>query len=1707
MSRRITESLRACRRLTGVFRLTKQPSDHTHSRGRHARIAFLATCLAALIYQTSSADDAPYFETPEETFRRQRVINQTLVRDPEASLILDRLQKTLAEQNDFEAVQLFQSLLCREQDSFEWTSDSEIVSVRQLAIRLFNHHPQLLQTYRQLYSSEADRELQQAQGDRLVQVTRKYAPTDSGKTAYLKLVRRYWDRGEFAAAAHTLADLLQFRHHQQSASESLWQQSALLAHLSQHPELNKLVSSRGLTLPTDQLESSLEIDPVRQASISHLTPPHQRFSQQISPPMLQMEWDLTRTLWDATVENDAATNTIRESIEQWSAQKTDQYSSELTTLYVTCVGDKMIFRDLDHITAYQIQSEKSLDQLSLSWRLPTQSPLAEVFRSQRDPYTGVNTNHPGLERLHLANSIINTLSGNHDHLFYIDRIERIPDARQTQVASAEYEQESQDQGSSGDRDAEILVNRLVAIKWNVAESTSPPVSWAIDSTGYQNAKGHISAHPLQGHFFFGPPVLEGNRAYLISESNGYQFTSALDAATGKVIWSQPISLVDQPLARDIVRGHRALQPQIAGGLVICDTGNGQLVALDVHLGTLNWTYCYADDDSRQESGRWTYTQTARHSDAGALNAPVLCGSCVILLPERSEKIHCCDLATGELCWTASRNDTQYLTGIKLCPVENESNQTASEFLLAVGNQYCQRVDLETGQILWSTQVGLVSGHGLQAGNHYLLPVADERPQAVSTAADDSLNRTSRPFQGQILSLDLIHGNVTQHELGQLAFLSNTAIHSSAERHSAPRNDFRFAPGNLLAYGDLILSVGVDRITGFRQADAVIRELLLQAETQTLDEHESQLLAEACVLTGKMDEAMSVLQVALQDPADNPVMRTRTRKLYRELLYGQLARLRKQERFTELPTLLSQLENLIDSDHEQARFLIRQIEQLAMAKDTDRLWRATDQFARIGMPIAIPSQDQTGYLATSGSWFPEVYRNLLLELPIDQRHQLLSEIQEHCCHDLAQLDNAQIEMYLKLFSDDFTTGISFHQESGCYPADQDLADSDLIKVYSLRDRLLCELASRALNHQNTQQAELYLLQARHSCLPTTRHFALKALTGLYGAMDRHELAAQMLSELAASHQQNLSETTTLVALTPGSNQIWDGPLMRHLHQTGLTDQLQQVRFDDDSHFLVHFDRSHLTWKHYQSQIGAQTPANYARIAQKPIGISRLTPSIDKRNVLLDCPLQGWTLVNVPPAQQQSSTEEKSSTGWIQLEQNAAKEQSVNQVIQIRDRTTGQIRAEFSLPGERCVLSSSKQQQVGHLLPIAAEGCLYGISLFDGKPVWARKFGPLSRITAESDSLYEQNAEGRIQILDPVDTGYATKAQRLELGPLGDSYCVVQSAREVSCIDPVNGRLLWKRTDLSPHGGLWADRQTGLIGDEHVLVYFHADRTSYTMLATRSGKILSAGRLAESNMHVQRNRDAFGRKLLYVAVTPDQSSLRRLRLWDPQTDLCPLELTLSPQDLFEITDRYVSVLLSRSRLLVFDLEENRYVADLPLDLEDVAPNYLRVVQNGERLLINAYQTERVPEANCYTSRFTETPCRAVHVNGMMCAINLSRSELDWVHQFPHRTILTGDNQELPFILMCATHQQRPGDQSRSLLIEIVDVATGKILASHDHLDADAISMMHLDTQQQCLTLVCPQSEIEIRYLQQTSTLPVIAEVSDQLNAVAGRSDFRR
>ena len=233
--------------------------------------------------------------------------------------------------------------------------------------------------------------------------------------------------------------------------------------------------------------------------------------------------------------------------------------------------------------------------------------------------------------------------------------------------------------------------------WNYLEGVSIAREGAIE----WRVGGEKGDDPALAHaFFLGPPTPFEGDLYAIAEINGETRLVVLDSANGKLIWSQ--QLIHSPnssISNDQRSQFQSISPSIADGIIVCPTGHGALVALDLLSRNLLWARHYAPQripasqfglgtdfaifDVMEE--RWTEPFVVMHR-----------GAVLAATPEDAE-IRCFDLLTGNLLWSKTRGQGRIVSGI-----HNDS-------VIVVGNNSISSFQVWSGESTWTTNVLLQQG--------------------------------------------------------------------------------------------------------------------------------------------------------------------------------------------------------------------------------------------------------------------------------------------------------------------------------------------------------------------------------------------------------------------------------------------------------------------------------------------------------------------------------------------------------------------------------------------------------------------------------------------------------------------------------------------------------------------------------------------------------------------------------------------------------------------------------------------------------------------------------------------------------------------------------------------------------------------------------------------------------------------------------------
>lgn len=242
-----------------------------------------------------------------------------------------------------------------------------------------------------------------------------------------------------------------------------------------------------------------------------------------------------------------------------------------------------------------------------------------------------------------------------------------------------------------------------------------------DRNGVSKETGLIDAFPasgpkvlwkVEGGVGMGGFAVRDGKALVMVQAGGRQHVLAVDAKTGKQVWKTDVA---PAYKNDMGDGPRAT-PTIDGGMAYVFTGEGQLVALKVADGSIQWS-----KSPLKELG-------GKPAEYGMACSPLIVGDNVVVTAgTKAGTVVAYNKATGKLAWKSGSDRTGY----------------SSPALLKVGGK--QQIVVFTGQ----SAIGLDPKGGTQLWR-YAFKTAYDCNTATPVAVDGKVLISSGENHGSAL---------------------------------------------------------------------------------------------------------------------------------------------------------------------------------------------------------------------------------------------------------------------------------------------------------------------------------------------------------------------------------------------------------------------------------------------------------------------------------------------------------------------------------------------------------------------------------------------------------------------------------------------------------------------------------------------------------------------------------------------------------------------------------------------------------------------------------------------------------------------------------------------------------------------------------------------------------------------------------------------
>lgn len=333
-----------------------------------------------------------------------------------------------------------------------------------------------------------------------------------------------------------------------------------------------------------------------------------------------------------------------------------------------------------------------------------------------------------------------------------------------------------------------------AIQWRVGGSTG------------------VDEPQLAGAYFLGPPLPYEGELYCVIDVRGETKLVVLDASTGKLRWKQQLVQSSNPLLQaDTERRSQALSPTIADGVILCPTGVGAIVAVDLMSHGLRWGATY---NTHRGNTNITFRQRGAFGSGPEFSAaerrwqePALIAQSgvVAVSPPESDEMFCRDIASGALRLSPQRrNAFRYIAGLR------------NGRLFVVGERQVVAIDLDSERPVWQCEfpAGLtLAGKGLWQSDSMLIPLTENQLIRVSTE-DGRVQETAHVAQPL---------------------------------------------GNLFAYRDQLLSVNASAVTAYYTRDALTGQVAERLAANPDDTWALNQQSQLALAQGNLPQALRSLE--------------------------------------------------------------------------------------------------------------------------------------------------------------------------------------------------------------------------------------------------------------------------------------------------------------------------------------------------------------------------------------------------------------------------------------------------------------------------------------------------------------------------------------------------------------------------------------------------------------------------------------------------------------------------------------------------------------------------------------------------------------------------------------------------------------------------------------------------------------------------------
>ncbi len=775
-----------------------------------------------------------------------------------------------------EAIRFLDGILARSEDSFVADSEGKPFGLKETVRQILNDLPEEgRRIYETTYGPVARRLLKQSieSGNfaQLRQITQRYFYTPAGLEAALLYAQHESDEGRLLTAALTYQQLLEtaeatarFQPQLSLLSASSWLAAGrpalaanVLEDLGEQGDRRVQVSGQNFSLQSSRNDKIAWLQQaIGTPVIQDLNTERQWLTSRGNParngqaegglPHLRVRWQV-RLLEHRNLEA---------ILEEMAGLNQQQKKPQMPAATPLAVGDYVITRSAYGLVAIDFRTGKRV------WKTQPQSVslLKDLMNGSNHENENENNRNGNVEsaqifaRMVWEDFLYNSTSSDGQRVYAIRDLSppRLSRRRSARFFVQGINSINQENGT----------NRLCAYDL----PTQGKLVWEID--------GAARTDGLQGAFFLGAPVTVGQSLYCLAELKNETaiYLVVLDRQTGDLRWRQQLANLENGVSNDIKRRLQASMPSYDEGMLVCPTGAGIAIGVDLAKQSLAWSYQYASKQQLAPRQVIMKSQALAVKKEWVHSAPVITEGRVLLTPPESSFLHCIDLRTGELLWKQPRGDAFFLAGVE------------AGHVLLVGNRKMSALNLADGTPAWrSGSLDLPAGSepagtGFFSKGQYFLPLSNASVIAVDISNGSVVGEANSRENQQLGNLICYRGAVISQTGRHVdCFEQMDVLRKESERRlrDEPTDDKALRMLGEIAYNDGLLTRAIELLSkayesepGDLRTREVLSEALVAALDQEYAEHQHLLPLLAKIQQGSSEEQLTLMRLQSQGLLEN-----------------------------------------------------------------------------------------------------------------------------------------------------------------------------------------------------------------------------------------------------------------------------------------------------------------------------------------------------------------------------------------------------------------------------------------------------------------------------------------------------------------------------------------------------------------------------------------------------------------------------------------------------------------------------------------------------------------------------------------------------------------------------------------------------------------------------------------------------------------------